>query len=129
MNTSPTESDAKRLERLEKLDRVATWSDSAITVPGTSWKIGWDFLIGLIPGVGDVAGLGLSAYVIEQGRHLGVRRSTLARMSFNALLDALLGSLPLVGDLFDASFKANRRNVELIRRDVENSSAKNSRAK
>jgi uncharacterized protein DUF4112 len=105
-------------ERLRALERFARWSDSGIRLPGTPWTFGWDALIGLIPGIGDVAGVAMSGYVFEQGRRLGVSKTTLVRMAANIAVDFVVGSIPVIGDLFDFGFKANQRNLELIQLDV-----------
>lgn len=99
-----------------RVDSLARLLDSAVRIPGTSFRVGIDPLLGLLPGAGDVLAAGLSGYIVYAGARLGVPRATLARMVLNVLVDALVGSLPLVGDLFDAGWKANRRNAELLER-------------
>jgi hypothetical protein len=101
---------------LAHLRRATTWLDDGIRVPGTSFRFGLDPLLGLIPGVGDVAGAALSAAIIAAAVRNGVSRFTLARMAGNVALDATLGTIPLLGDLFDAAWKANRRNLVLLER-------------
>jgi hypothetical protein len=96
------------------VDRLAWWLDNAITVPGTRFRIGFDALIGLIPGVGDLVGALLSSYIIAVAASRGLPPSALARMAINVGLEAIVGVVPLVGDLFDAAWKANQRNVELM---------------
>lgn len=108
-----TPEDHKRLQRLRALARLM---DSAIRVPGLNWRIGLDSLIGLAPGVGDAAGFCVSAYALLEARRLGAPATLLLRMGLNIALDAVVGSIPLVGDLFDAGFKANRRNLRLLER-------------
>ena len=83
-------------------------------MPGTSFRFGLDPILGLVPGVGDVAGAALSAAIIAAAVRHGVSRFTLARMAGNVALDASLGVVPVVGDLFDAAWKANRRNLDLL---------------
>jgi hypothetical protein len=73
----------------------------------------------LIPGVGDAIGLALSAWLALEARRAGASRALLARMAANVGLDAILGSIPLLGDLFDIGFKANRRNLALLQRHLE----------
>lgn len=108
-----------RLARIEKLTR---WLDEAIEIPGTNHKVGWDAIIGLAPGVGDLASAALSAYIVNEARQLGVSKWTLTRMIFNVTLDAVVGIVPLVGDFFDTAFKANRKNVNLLRKHLERKS-------
>jgi Domain of unknown function (DUF4112) len=103
--------DAGRLERLRWLGELL---DNSIPVPGTNFRFGIDTIIGLVPGVGDLIGGALSGYIILEAARLGVPRALLARMGYNVLVDVAVGSIPLVGDLFDAGFKANLRNLALV---------------
>lgn len=102
-------------ERLRRLQAFAWLLDSAIPLPG-GLRIGLDPLIGLLPGLGDVIGALLSAYIIGEAHALGASRSLVVRMVGNVLLETLIGSIPLLGDLFDAGFKTNLRNVALLER-------------
>jgi hypothetical protein len=88
--------------------------DDAVRVPGTNFRFGLDALIGLIPGAGDVAGGITTAYTILAAQQMGVPKPVLLRMVWNVLVDTVVGSVPLLGDLFDIGFKANRRNVQLV---------------
>jgi hypothetical protein len=96
------------------VERLAWWLDNAITVPGTRFRIGFDALIGLIPGVGDLVGTLLSSYIIAVAAAQGVPPSALARMALNVGLEAIVGAVPILGDLFDAAWKANQRNIALM---------------
>jgi hypothetical protein len=96
------------------VDRLAWWLDNAITVPGTRFRIGFDALIGLIPGVGDLIGTLLSSYIIAVAAAQGLPASALARMAINVGLEAIVGAVPILGDLFDAVWKANQRNIGLM---------------
>ena len=87
-------------------------STSRFGVPGTRFSFGWDSIIGLIPGVGDTLALAPSAYLVWKAHQLGVPRSTLARMAANSGIDFAVGTIPILGDVFDALYKANRRNVD-----------------
>ncbi|MEM9639208.1 MAG: DUF4112 domain-containing protein [Pseudomonadota bacterium] len=107
-----------QLREIEELDRLSRMLDSRFRVPGTRIRFGWDALLGLLPGLGDVAALGPSVYLIYQGHRLGARRLTLIRMTANTALDFFIGSVPVVGDVFDLAFKANLRNVALLRKDL-----------
>ncbi|KAF0803102.1 hypothetical protein A6D6_03793 [Alcanivorax xiamenensis] len=100
---------------LERLDRFSTWTDSSIGIPFTRFRIGLEALVGLIPGIGDVVGLLLSGYVLLQARKVGASGKVKRRMVRNILVDFLGGLLPVVGDAFDAVFKANTRNTRLLR--------------
>jgi hypothetical protein len=98
---------------LEQVRRLARTLDTSIPLPG-GIRIGWDAVLGLIPGVGDGAGAVLSSFIVIQAARLGASRSVLTRMVGNVALEALLGAVPFLGDLFDAAFKANVRNVRLL---------------
>ena len=106
---------------LAHLRRATTLLDDGIRLPGTSFRFGLDPLLGLVPGVGDVAGATLSAAIITAAVRHGVSRFTLVRMAGNVALDATLGIVPLLGDLFDAAWKANRRNLILLERHLSES--------
>lgn len=97
------------------LARLAWWLDSSIVVPGTRFRIGLDALIGLVPGVGDLVGAALSAYIVAAAARRGTPGSVLLRMALNVGIDAVVGAVPILGDLFDAAWKANQRNVALLR--------------
>jgi hypothetical protein len=101
------------LDRVRALARVL---DTAIGIPGTKIRFGLDPIIGLVPGLGDVASAVLSGYIVLTGIRLGVSRSVVARMIANVAIDTLVGSVPVVGDLFDASWKSNQKNVALLER-------------
>jgi len=103
--------------------RVARLLDASLGIPGTRVRIGLDPLLGLVPGVGDLLGLALSATILARARRLGVRRRTLARMAGNLAIDTLVGAVPIAGDLFDAWFRANQRNVDLLARGLAGRSA------
>jgi hypothetical protein len=102
---------ANTLQRLRTLARVM---DDAVRVPGTNIRVGLDALIGLVPGVGDVAGGAATAYTIMAAERMGAPKAVLVRMVWNVLVDTVVGSVPFLGDLFDIGFKANRRNVQLL---------------
>lgn len=98
----------------ERLGRLAWLLDSSIPIPGTTFSIGLEALIGLFPVVGDLAGVLLSSYILKEAAGLGASRSILARMAFNVALEGLVGMIPFAGDVFDAAYKANQRNVRLL---------------
>ena len=111
-----TAADEAEMARVERLARLM---DTSVRVPVLGFRMGLDGLIGLIPGVGDAASLLPAAYIIYAAYRLGVPNNILARMLVNSGADAALGTVPLIGDIFDIAFKANRRNVELLRRHVD----------
>ncbi len=100
---------------IERLEWLAWFTDSAIRIPGTSRTIGADGLLSLVPGVGSLMGTGLSAYVILEAVRHGAPLPLLARMGANVAADTLVGAVPVVGFLFDMAFKANQRNLNLLR--------------
>ena len=106
-------------ERLRRLDRLATLLDAQFGIPGTGIRFGLDGLIGLLPVAGDAAMLAASLYIVIEGRRLGARFTTVIRMLVNVLLDYVVGSIPLAGDVFDIVFRCNQRNLALIRADIE----------
>jgi hypothetical protein len=109
-------------ELLADLRSFARVLDSAVEIPGTNVRVGLDPLVGLLPVVGDVPTSLLGAYVIVQGARLGVPRETLARMGANLIVDAVVGSLPLVGDVGDVVWRAHDRNVALLEARLEDPS-------
>lgn len=102
-----------------RLRRLAHTLDSAIPLPG-GYRVGLDGAIGLIPGIGDLAGTALSSYIILEARRLGAPLIILLRMTVNVLLETAVGIIPVVGDLFDFVWKANRRNVQLLEDHLDN---------
>jgi hypothetical protein len=104
---------------LARLEKLAWFTDSSITIPGTSRTVGADALLSFVPGIGSAVGAGISAYaVIEAIRH-GAPMGALARIGGNIAVDAVIGSIPVVGILFDMAFKANQRNLILLRKHLE----------
>lgn len=109
-------SDPQVHETRQRLERLAWLLDSSIPVPGTRLTVGLDALIGLFPFLGDLAGVLLSSYILAEAARLGAPRSVLLRMAANVGIEGLVGIVPLAGDVFDAAFKANQRNVRLLER-------------
>jgi hypothetical protein len=103
--------DPRQVERLRALTRLL---DSAIQIPGTRFRIGLDALVGIVPGIGDAVGALFSAFIVFQAARMGISTATLIRMMGNVALDTIIGEVPLVGDLFDAGWKANTRNLALL---------------
>lgn len=97
-----------------RLKQLAWLLDSSIPVPGTRFTIGVDALIGLFPFLGDLIGVLLSSYILGEAARLGAPRSVLMRMAVNVGLEGVVGIVPVAGDVFDAAFKANQRNVRLL---------------
>ncbi len=100
-------------DRVRSLARVL---DTALRIPGTGIRFGLDSVLGLIPGVGDLTGAALSGYIVLAAARSGVPASVLTRMVLNLGVDTLVGTIPLLGDLFDVGFRANTRNAALLER-------------
>ncbi|MFN2499656.1 MAG: DUF4112 domain-containing protein [Pyrinomonadaceae bacterium] len=99
----------------QNLEQLAWLMDDLIRVPGLGWRFGLDALVGLIPGFGDTASSLASFYILASAVRYRVPKITLLRMGLNLGIDYLVGSLPLVGDLFDAWWKSNQKNIALLR--------------
>lgn len=104
--------------RLARARILARALDSAVGVPGTKFRVGLDPILGLVPGLGDLAGAALSGYIVLVGFQLGASRAVVMRMLANVAIDTVVGAVPILGDLFDAGWKSNNRNVALIERHV-----------
>lgn len=100
---------------IEKLEKLADWMDSRFSLPGTSIRFGLDSLLGLIPGVGDTVTLASTIYLIGRAQGYKLPWHVIARMAWNAFVDWLIGLIPLIGDIFDIGWKANKRNIQLIK--------------
>jgi len=109
---------AARERRIARLDRMANTLDSRFRLPIPGVRFGWDSILGLIPGVGDVVTAGPGAMMIYEGARMGVPRSVLLRMGLNTGVDMVIGAIPLIGDAFDVYFKSHRRNMALLKREV-----------
>ena len=110
---------AVREERAEverSLEQLSYLMDGLFRIPVTGWRIGLDAIVGLIPGVGDFATTAVSLYILAAGVRYRVPKVTLLRMGANFAIDYVLGSIPVVGDIFDAAWKSNQMNVELLKR-------------
>jgi hypothetical protein len=99
----------------QSLDQLSRWMDGLFRIPGTGWRFGLDAVVGLIPGVGDFATTLVSFYILSSAVRYRVPKITLLRMGLNLGIDYVMGSLPVVGDLFDAWWKSNQMNVELLK--------------
>jgi hypothetical protein len=108
-----------RRERLERLEFVAALLDTAILIPGTNVRFGLDAIVGLVPGIGDAVTTAVSAWIVYEAHQLGAPKHLVARMIGNITLDALVGAVPVAGDVFDVMWRANRRNVRLLREHLD----------
>ena len=104
---------------IERLRTLARLLDSALRVPGTQYRFGLDAIVGLVPGIGDAIGAIFSMFIVFQAARMGVSRATIVRMLGNVALDTIVGEVPLLGDLFDAGWKSNTRNIVLLESHLE----------
>ena len=111
--TLPARTTPDDVARVRALARLL---DSAIRIPGTGISFGVDSIVGLVPGVGDLAGAVMSGYIVLASARMGVPPAVVGRMILNLGVDTLVGSVPLLGDLFDVGFRANLRNAALLER-------------
>lgn len=104
---------------LRRMRAVAHLMDDAVRVPGTDYRFGLDPVLGVLPVAGDAASAAVSMYIVAEAANLGVSYETLLRMLANVGVDATVGSVPVLGTIVDTVLKANKRNVELVRKDLE----------
>ncbi|MFC6786151.1 DUF4112 domain-containing protein [Halobaculum halobium] len=107
----PESADEPALRRVKTVARVM---DEAVEIPGTGIRVGLDPVLGVVPGAGDAVAASISLYVVAEAAYLGVPLSTVVRMLANVTADAVLGSIPVVGPVFDTFLKANKWNVSYI---------------
>ena len=98
-----------------RLERFSKITDSSIRIPFTQFRVGVDAIIGLVPVVGDAIGVLLSSYVLFEAQRVGASKGVKVKMVVNILIDFFGGLIPLFGDFFDAFFKANTRNTDLLK--------------
>ena len=113
----PTEAQQRAI--LKRLDRFSRLTDSSVGIPFTRFNIGAEAVIGLVPVVGDIVGFALSGYVLVEAQRAGASKDVKRRMLRNMGIDFVGGLLPVVGDAFDAIYKANTRNTRLLRSYLE----------
>lgn len=108
-----------RADRIARLARLARIMDAAFAIPGTKIRLGADSVLGLAPGVGDLIAKVASVYILYEAHQLGVPKHKLALMGGNVLVDLVFGSVPIAGDVFDIFWRANMRNLKIVRDHVE----------
>lgn len=101
------------------LEELSQWMDSKFEIPGLKWRFGLDAVLGLLPGLGDTVTFLVSCYILLAAARHGVPRITIARMGMNVAIDLAMGCIPILGDVFDIAWKANTRNVELLKRTLD----------
>jgi hypothetical protein len=109
-----SQSDTSRRAALERIDMLARLFDTAFMVPGTNIRFGVEAVMRLVPGIGDAAASALSCYLLYEAHNLGVPKPLFARLVANVAIEGLVGAVPVLGDLFDVGFRANRRNVKIL---------------
>lgn len=105
-----------RLATLNLIRKLSRLMDASFRIPGTGFRFGLDPVLGIIPGAGDAVSMCISAYIIYMAASFRLPSGVLNKMIWNILLESTVGSIPIVGDLFDAGFKANLRNLDLLER-------------
>ncbi|MFB2981263.1 DUF4112 domain-containing protein [Microseira sp. BLCC-F43] len=109
----------QRIAELNRIRKFSRWLDSAFKIPGTNFRFGWDPIIGLVPGAGDLVSTALSAYMIYLAARFRLPPKIFLKMLINLGIEATVGTIPLIGDIFDAFFKANIRNFELLEKHIQ----------
>ena len=112
----PPIADSTRVVEAERrITLLARLMDDLVPLPGTRRRVGLDAVVGLIPGVGDLATAAIGAWIIAEARRFGLPGPVIGRMVVNLVVDLVVGAVPILGDLFDVAFRSNRRNLELFR--------------
>ncbi len=107
--------ESSRRAALKRIDVLSQLFDSAFILPGTNVRFGIEAVLRLVPGIGDAAASALSAYLLYEAHRLEVPRHIFARLAANVALEGVVGAVPVLGDLFDVGFKANRRNLKILK--------------
>ena len=118
-NDLTTEAHFSHAPRLKRMRQLSKLLDGAIVIPGTKQRIGLDPILGLIPGGGDTVSAALSGYIIVEAARMGLPRKALTQMVMNLVIDTVVGSVPVVGDVFDVVSKANLRNMQIVESHVQ----------
>ncbi len=109
-------------QRVQRVHRLAGLLDDRFVIPGTRIRYGLDAVVGLLPGVGDVATAAAGIYVIVEAARLKAPKGMLVKMFVNFSIDSVFGAVPVVGDLFDVYWKSNRKNVDMLQRHLDRQS-------
>jgi hypothetical protein len=117
--STPSLSAAKRIATLNRIRKLSRLMDTAIRIPIINFRIGLDPILGLVPGAGDIVTTAFSAYIIFLARRFQLPSEVMSQMGANIVLEAVVGSVPLLGDLFDAYYKANVRNLALLEKHLQ----------
>ncbi len=103
----------------KRLEKLAWLLDNSIPIPGLNYRIGLDGFLGLFPWMGDTIGAALSSVILAEASRLGAPKPVLLKMALNIAIDALVGAVPVFGDIFDFAWKANQKNVELLEQYID----------
>lgn len=104
---------------LERIEWVGDLLDEAVPVPGTDYRVGLDPILGILPVGGDAVAMVISLYIVGEAARMGVSKSKLALMIGLVAVDAVVGSIPVIGTVFDAVWKANKWNVGMLKRELD----------
>jgi len=113
----PTGNDPVSIRR--RVEALETILERSFRIPGVNYPIGLDAIVGLVPVVGDLITAAMGAYIVWEGKNLGMPKWKLWRMAGNVAFDTALGAVPLVGDAFDLVFRSNTRNLKIIRKHLD----------
>jgi len=105
--------------KIKWLDTVSSFLDNQFRIPGTQTRFGLDFIVGLIPGAGDMISFGVSSVLVLTMARYGASGRVIIQMLWNIFLDTVVGAIPILGDIFDLYYKSNRRNFNLLREHYE----------
>jgi hypothetical protein len=119
----------QQLKNLQRIRKIANLLDTAIGIPGTKFRIGLDPILGLIPGGGDLIAALISAYMIYLATRFRLEKEEIGKMVGNVAIETIFGSIPLIGDIFDAYYKANIRNLEILENHLQKSNTKTEESK
>ncbi|MET0605133.1 MAG: DUF4112 domain-containing protein [Beijerinckiaceae bacterium] len=119
VSASARETRAREERALARLMLIARVMDAAVTIPGVNLRVGVDAALGLVPAVGDMIAGAIASWIVFEARRLGAPPLLIARMVANVVVDTVVGAVPFLGDAFDVGFKANLRNVALLRRHLD----------
>jgi hypothetical protein len=111
--------DYSKRAAVERLDMLARLFDTAFLLPGTNIRFGIESIMRLVPGIGDAAASALSCWLLYEAKRLDIPNHIFARMVANVAIEGVVGAVPFIGDMFDVGFRANRRNVNLLREHFE----------
>ena len=114
LNRAPEE-----FSQIDQLETLAHLMDNAFEIPGTKIRFGIDSFIGLIPVLGDTISLAISAFIMSYAKQINLPKHKIWQMRFNAFMDWLIGIVPFIGDAFDVAWKANRKNVKIMKDHIE----------